>query len=346
MALGIELAERGLLPDSLLRLGIRRISRQRLAEAAQLSLDARQEDYRRLLQTLRQSNIALSTELANEQHYEVAPEFFALTLGPMLKYSCGYWPAGVVDLAAAERAMLELYRERAQLDDAQRVLDLGCGWGSLSLYFAPRLPHCEFVAVSNSQDQRRYIEAQATAAGLSNLQVITADVNDFEPDGDFDRIVSIEMFEHVRNYRELLERVSRWLRPAGTLFVHIFCHRTLAYPYVAEGDDNWMARHFFTDGLMPAADTLLHFQEHLQLADRWLLSGRHYAQTAEAWLDNFDAQRPAVRSALATTYGAETDVWLQRWRLFYLACAEFFALHDGNEWGVGHYLFERRRMDR
>ena len=260
----IRCAERGLLPDWLLRLGIAQISRERLREAARLSPEAQEERAQALLEELRSSVVARAAATANEQHYEVAPKFFELTLGPTLKYSCGYWPAGVTDLDGAEIAMLELYRERARLDEARRVLDLGCGWGSLSLYFAQRLPACEFVAVSNSERQREFILARARERGLSNLTVLTADVNDFVPPGKFDRIVSVEMFEHLRNYRLLLERISRWLLPGGLLFVHIFCHRTLIYPYSTDGDSNWMARYFFTEGLMPAADTLLQFQEHLR----------------------------------------------------------------------------------
>jgi cyclopropane-fatty-acyl-phospholipid synthase len=233
--------------------------------------------------------------------------------------------------------MLRATCDRARLADGQRILELGCGWGSLTLWMGANYPQSRITAVSNSSSQRQYIMGEAANRGLTNIEVLTCDVNRLEVDPGFDRVVSVEMFEHVRNYRQLLGRISTWLKPDGLLFVHIFCHRTLMYPFETHGEDNWMGRHFFTGGLMPAADTLLCFQEDLQLSRRWLVNGSHYARTARAWLDLLDADRPGV---LQTLDG--DPVQLQRWRMFFMACEELFAFRGGSEWMVGHYLFENR----
>ena len=239
--------------------------------------------------------------------------------------------------------MLARYGERAELADGQNVLDLGCGWGSFTLWAAERVPNSRFTAVSNSAGQRRHIEWQLRSRGLDNVRVITADVNDLDLDGGFDRIVSVEMFEHVRNYALLLNRISGWLADGGKLFVHIFCHRNLLYPFEDNGDGDWMARHFFTGGLMPAADTLLFFQDDLRIERRWNVSGRNYARTARAWLDNVDERREPVTRLMAETYGeAESRRWVQRWRMFFMACEELFGYRDGTEWLVCHYLFSKR----
>jgi len=336
----IELAERRLVPDALIRIGIRWLCGQRLQEEGVDDVALQSRRGRRLLAELRESRIALDTELANEQHYEVPAEFFRHVLGPHLKYSACDWDNGAQTLAQAEAAMLARYAERAQLADGQRVLDLGCGWGSLSLWAAPRYPNARFLAVSNSHSQRSYIEGRAAELGLTNLEVRTADVNALELTDRFDRVISVEMFEHVRNYALLLNRISGWLADDGKLFVHIFCHRNLLYPFEPEGDGNWMARHFFTSGLMPAADTLLFFQDDLRLEQRWQLSGVNYEKTARAWLDNLDRHRDAVRQALVPAYG-EADA--ARWRLFFMACEELFGYRGGTEWLVCHYRFAPRR---
>lgn len=335
----LALAEHGLLPDAAIRLGIRRLLRRRLQRET-----ARPDSVEHLVEALRASPVALLPELANRQHYEVPASFFAIVLGPWLKYSCCLWEDGVADLADAEEAMLALTSARAGLADGQEVLDLGCGWGSFTLWAAARYPRSRFLAVSNSSTQRAFIRDRAAARGLANVRVETADANHFEPEaGAFDRVVSVEMFEHVRNYPVLLRRIAAGLREGGELFVHIFCHSTLAYPFETSDASDWMARHFFSGGLMPSFDLLTHFQDHLELAERWAVNGRHYARTLEAWLERLDARRPDVRLALSETYGAaEVDRWVQRWRMFFMACAECFAYAGGGEWHVGHYRFVRR----
>lgn len=331
----IVLAERGLVPDALIRVGVRRLIRQRLRQE-----NARAEErYATLLRQLRNSPVAPAADVANEQHYEVPVDFFRQVLGPKLKYSACYWGGGVRTLAEAETAMLDIAIERAGIEDGMRVLDLGCGWGSLALYAAARFPRCRFLAVSNSAAQQSFIAERARALGLGNVENRKADVNAADLAGPFDRVVSVEMFEHVRNYAVLLSRVADWLAPDGQLFVHIFCHRRLMYPFETEGSGNWMGRRFFTGGLMPAKDTLCNFQEHLAVRRSWEISGEHYRRTARAWLDNLDADRGAATAAL----GAHEDrAALQRWRLFFMACEELFGWNGGREWLVGHYLFDKR----
>lgn len=338
----VGLAERGLLPDALLRVGMRRLCAQRLREERDGGIAAQSERFERTLAMLRESPLAIHTDAANQQHYELPPAFFQHCLGPRLKYSSCYYPTGRETLAEAEDAMLALYGERAMLTDGQDILELGCGWGSLTLWMAGRYPHARILAVSNSVPQRRHIEAQCAARGFDNVRVMTRDVNQLElPADGFDRCVSIEMFEHMRNYETLLSNIAHWLRKDGRLFVHIFCHRTLLYPYETEGDDNWMGRHFFTGGLMPSADTLACFQRDLRLERRWLLDGRHYERTANHWLQRQDGARDALMPVMAEAYGDAAPVWWQRWRMFWMACAELFGYANGNEWLVAHYRFTK-----
>lgn len=335
MRSAIKLAEARFVPDVLIRMGIRHLIRQRLRQE-----NARAgERYATLLRELRASPIATAADAANEQHYEVPVDFFARVLGPRLKYSACHWDIGIRTLAEAETAMLDLAIRRAGIEDGMRVLDLGCGWGSFTLYAAERFPRCRFLAVSNSASQQSFIAERVRAIGLDNVESRRADVNSANLDGPFDRVLSIEMFEHVRNYAVLLSRIAEWLTPAGQLFVHIFCHRRLMYPFETRGSGNWMGRHFFTGGLMPARDTLFHFQEHLAIRRSWQLSGDHYRRTARAWLDNLDADHAGAAAAL----GADADrVAVQRWRLFFMACEELFGWNGGREWLVGHFLFEKR----
>jgi cyclopropane-fatty-acyl-phospholipid synthase len=340
----IDLSERGLVPDALLRHGIRRLCEQRLRDEHADDAAAADARFRALLDELRRSPIAIETDAANEQHYEVPTRFFELCLGKRFKYSSCYYATGRETLDEAEEAMLALYGERAMLADGQRILELGCGWGSLTLWMAERFPNARITGVSNSRTQREHILGQAAARGLGNVEIITTDVNRLElPEGAFDRVVSIEMFEHMRNYRTLLGNIARWLAPGGQLFVHIFVHRHLMYPFEVEGEDNWMGRYFFTGGLMPSADTLLHFQEALALEERWLVPGTHYERTANHWLANQDANADEVLRVLASCYG-ERDAarWAQRWRMFWMACAELFGYRNGAEWLVAHYRFRRR----
>lgn len=339
----ITLCERGLIPDALTRFGIRRLCRQRLVEEHAGDAVAAWERFRTLLADLKRSPIAIETDAANEQHYELPPAFFELCLGKRLKYSSCYYPDGSETLDEAEEKMLALYGERAELADGMDILELGCGWGSLTLWMAERYPNARITGVSNSRPQREHIEAQCRARGLRNVRILTCDVNRLELDERFDRVLSIEMFEHMRNYESLLGRIASWLKPGGKLFVHIFCHRELMYPFEVKGRSDWMSKYFFTGGLMPAADTLLHFQRDLVIEEQWRLSGRHYERTANHWLENQDRNRDAVLAVLAEAYGRDqAKLWHQRWRMFWMACAELFGLDGGNEWLVAHYRFAKR----
>ncbi|MCG8433894.1 MAG: cyclopropane-fatty-acyl-phospholipid synthase family protein [Gammaproteobacteria bacterium] len=338
----IDLAERRILPDNAIRYGIRRLISRRLSEEHSYDPDKQDARYRELLEKLKTSHIAIETDAANDQHYEVPADFFQFSLGKHLKYSACLWEESTTSLDEAEASMLDLYCQRAGLDNGQEILELGCGWGSLTLWMAERFPKSLVVGVSNSSSQRSYILRQARIRKLTNIRVITADINGFEPDRKFDRVVSIEMFEHVRNYGKLMTRISEWLKPGGKLFVHIFCHRYLMYPFETHGDDNWMGKYFFTGGLMPAADTLLHFQDRLKIEKQWRLSGEHYEKTAEAWLKNLDHNESEIFGIFATTYGpAEASRWIQRWRMFFMSCAELFGYRNGSEWLVTHYLFAK-----
>ncbi|MGB0135149.1 SAM-dependent methyltransferase [Dokdonella sp.] len=337
-------AERGLIPDALLRIGIRRLCAIRLAEERVGGMDATCERQRARIDELRGSPIAIETDAANTQHYELPPPFFQHCLGARLKYSACYWDDTTPDLDAAEARMLELYENRAQLADGQRILELGCGWGSLTLWMAARYPNARITAVSNSAAQREFIEARCRDGSLDNVDVMTIDANHLDlGEESFDRVLSIEMFEHMRNYEHLLQRIGSWLVPGGKLFVHIFCNRTLLYPFESAGDNDWMARHFFTGGLMPAADTLLHFQKDVSIEQRWLIPGTHYEKTANAWLQNHDRNRNEILKVLGNAYGSENaSLWNQRWRMFWMACAELFGYRQGGEWLIAHYRFVRR----
>jgi len=332
-----ELAESGFIPDPVIRHGIRRLVDQRKSQIEHMNgkhIDA-------FVQMMRHSDIALVPDLANEQHYEVPAEFFSQVLGKHRKYSCCFWRDGATTLDLAEAAALRITCDRAKLADGQDVLELGCGWGSLSLWMAKTYPASNITSVSNSVSQKEYIDKQAVARGLENIRVVTSDMNDFDIDQKFDRVVSVEMFEHMRNYGTLFERISRWLCSDGLFFMHIFCHRSAAYEYVDQGPADWMSRHFFSGGIMPSGDLPQRFQEHLRIVDQWRWSGRHYQKTAEAWLQNMDARKAEAFPVIEQTYGPDNARrWWMRWRIFFLAVSEMFGTDGGREWGVGHYLLQ------
>jgi cyclopropane-fatty-acyl-phospholipid synthase len=335
-------AERGWVPDSVIRASIRALLRRRLAELRVHDVEHVADETARFVAAMKVAPIAPLPHKANEQHYELPAEFFVEALGPHRKYSAGFWSDGVDKLEEAEEAALAATCQRAELADGQRILELGCGWGSLSLYIAARYPNSTIVAVSNSHAQREYIVHEARRLQLTNLIVLTRDMNELEIEVRFDRIVSVEMFEHMRNYAALFESIRTWLVPEGKFFLHIFVHRNVPYEFVDRDADDWMSRHFFAGGMMPSARLPLHFQDHLRLQRQWTWSGRHYERTANAWLANLDGRRAQVLSILSSVHGDDAALWLQRWRIFFMACAELWGFRGGREWFVAHYLFEPR----
>ena len=338
----IQWIERGYLPDFVVRAGIRKLVRQRLLEEKADIIEQCDVKYHDFLAEIKTSALAIETDKANEQHYEVDADFYHYALGARKKYSACYYH-GSETLDQAEEAMLALYVERGDFIDGQDILELGCGWGSITMYLAENFPSSKIVGVSNSKSQRKYIMSQAEDRGLKNINVITCDINELAINQHFDRVISIEMFEHVRNYQNLFKNISTWLKDEGKLFVHVFCHRFLMYPFIAEGEDNWMAKYFFSGGQMPAADTFYHFQDQLKIERRWINSGQHYEKTSNHWLANMDNNREQIMPIFYRVYGAEAKLWYQRWRIFFMSCAELFGYDNGKQWFVAHYLFSKRK---
>jgi len=341
-AAALHWVEQGRVPDRVVRIGIQRLLKARLAELRDGDAVASAALIEAFVADMAAAPIAPLPEKANEQHYELPAAFFAAVLGPHRKYSSCFWPDRETTLGEAEVAALKATCERAGLVDGQRVLELGCGWGSLTLWLAERHRRSRITAISNSHSQREHIEAEATRRGLMNVEVLTRDINEFDTLHRFDRIVSIEMFEHLRNWREAFANVARWLAPRGRFFLHVFAHRGAPYPFVERDASDWMSRHFFSGGQMPSDDLALRFQDDLRLLSRWRWDGSHYQRTAEAWLANMDRRQAELMPLFASVYGADAGVWWMRWRLFFMSVAELFGHAGGQQWWVSHYLFERR----
>jgi cyclopropane-fatty-acyl-phospholipid synthase len=338
-----DLLARQLLPDVAIRFGIRNLLAKKLREETKSSAEEQGDALASFIADLKRSPIAVKTAAANEQHYEVPTDFFKLVLGPRMKYSSGYWPREDTTFEESEEAMLALTCDRAELRDGLDVLELGCGWGSLTLWMAEKYPTSRITGVSNSATQKAHIDAEAARRGLGNVRILTVDMNVFEAgDAAFDRVVSVEMFEHMKNYQLLMAKVAQWLRPGGKLFVHIFTHREFAYHFEGSDPSDWITRYFFEGGTMPSDDLLLYFQDHLAIRRHWRVCGTHYQRTSEAWLEKMDANEAAITPILSETYGHEqTAKWRSYWRVFFMSCAELWGFRDGNEWLVSHYLFEK-----
>jgi cyclopropane-fatty-acyl-phospholipid synthase len=332
----------GRYPDWILRPIVRSVLQRGLRVGYGSGVERLANAKRAMLRKFQRGPIAIHTQDANIQHYEVDSRFFELVLGPWLKYSCCYWSEGINDLAAAEREMLSLTCKRAGIQDGMRVLDLGCGWGSLTRWIAEHYPNTHLTAISNSRTQGEYIRQRCDESGLSNVKVLTENVVEAEFEPVFDCILSIEMFEHMKNYQALLAKIATWLSPGGKLFVHHFSHREFLYEFHANDPNDFMARRYFAGGTMPSDDLLLHFQDDLRVRDHWRVSGLHYARTLRTWLDNLYAQREAIQSAFSDTYGpSEVQDVFRHWRLFFLICEETFGLNDGEEYLVTHMLLEK-----
>lgn len=337
------LLEKNLLPDFLIRYGIRQNCERRLNEERLDNLELQHGKLMAFVDELKASPVAVETKAANEQHYEVPTRFFQLVLGKNLKYSSGYWRHSGVSFDQSEDEMLQLTCDRAELKDGQRILECGCGWGSLSLYMAARYPKSNITGVSNSKTQKIFIDEEARKRGLTNLTIITSDMNMFQTEEKFDRIVSVEMFEHMRNYQSLMQRLSGFLNHSGKMFIHIFTHQYLSYFYEVKDESDWMSKYFFTGGIMPSDHLLLYFSDHFKIEKHWRVNGQHYQRTSEAWLSNMDKNKTEILNLFSGTYGEENKIkWWVYWRVFFMACAELWGFRNGNEWFVSHYLFQKR----
>ena len=343
----IKLVELGFVPDFLIRLGIRLLLEKRLKEISSSNCEESDAHQSSMISMMLESPIAVNTDSANDQHYEVPVEFYSYVLGNKFKYSCCHWGDDVTNLDSAEIAALKKSCERAEIKDGLNILDLGCGWGSLSLWIAENYPNSSVTSVSNSATQHDFIMNQVISKKLSNVKVIVADMNDFDIDEKFDRIVSLEMFEHMKNYQKLYQKISGWLVDDGLFFMHIFCHKSSPYEFLDKGVNDWMTRYFFTGGIMPSDDLPLFFQDSLTIQRRWRWNGVHYANTSNAWLKNMDLKKGELMPIIADVYGENSSKkWWQRWRIFFMSCAELFAFNNGQEWYVAHYLFSRAAKKR
>lgn len=339
----INWVEQGYIPDSIIRKGIQRLLKTRLKDIAAADGETSNQVKTQFIKTMSQAPIALSPDKANEQHYEVPAEFYERVLGKHNKYSCCYWDENTTNLDQAEQKALQLSGQHAQLENGQSILELGCGWGSLTLWMANQYPDSQITAVSNSHSQKKHIEQLAAIQGINNISVITCDMNEFETTAKFDRVVSIEMFEHMRNWSLLFNKVADWLNDNGKFFMHVFSHHSTPYLFEVNDSSDWMSEYFFTGGLMPCDDLALHFQNDLSINNSWAWNGDHYAKTANAWLQNMDQHKQQLMPLISKTYGADqTQIWWMRWRIFFMACTELFAYEQGQQWHVMHYLFNKR----
>jgi len=337
----------GILPDPVLRFAVRRLLAKKIKNQEIKDIEKRQQELLEFIDRLKKMPIAVETDAANEQHYELPPQFFEEILGENLKYSCCLFEDNWIraelpqNLDEAEKKMLDLSCERAELKDGQKILELGCGWGSLTIYMAEKYPNAEIKAISNSQNQIEYIEGRLEERGLDNVSLEAADINYFKTEEKFDRVVSIEMFEHMRNYEKLISKIEAFLKEKGKLFVHIFTHHTYPFLYENEDSTNWMARYFFSGGTMPSTELLHYFSGNLRLENQWAVSGCHYKRTLEAWLIKMDEKKDEIWPIFKDTYGDQAEKWWNYWRLFFISSAEFFGYNDGNEWFISHYLFSK-----
>lgn len=331
------LLAKGILPDFLIRFGIRNLLKQRLEEIYFQEKDKYLYDFLNLMNS---SPIAVKTEKANEQHYELPSGFYKYVLGNNLKYSCCYYDGDEL-LSVAEEKMLKLTSERAQLQNGQKVLELGCGWGSLTLHIAKNYPNSSITGISNSKEQKKFIDEKARVLNLSNVKILTQDMNDFQPLGEFDRIVSVEMFEHIRNYRELFYRLKNCLSNNGKFFMHIFVHKNIPYLFEPKDETDWMSKYFFSGGMMPSDKLLYEFQNIFQIEEHWQVNGTHYSKTSEHWLENMDTHKTEIMDIFQEHYGKEARKWFEYWRVFFMACSELWKYRDGEEWFVSHYLLKK-----
>ncbi|AZZ38289.1 SAM-dependent methyltransferase [Bdellovibrio sp. qaytius] len=335
--------DKGLVPDPIIRLGIRNLLKQRLKDMHEQDSKAGGHFINTHANLLRESPLAIMTKQANEQHYEVPTKYYELCLGQHKKYSSCYWDESTTTLEQAEQKALDISIERAEIKDGMRILELGCGWGSLSLELARRFPNSPVTVVSNSTTQKQFIDSKAKERGFKNLTVLTRDLGKEENynfgDEKFDRVMSIEMMEHLRNYEKFFSLVSKAMKSDAKMFVHIFTHKTTPYYFETEGEDNWMGKYFFSGGQMPARNLFDQFNKNLTVSQKWDWNGTHYQKTLEAWLEKMDQNEDQVRVLFKNTYGAENvELWVNRWRVFYMACSELFGFNGGNEWAVTHYL--------
>ncbi|KAK6927251.1 hypothetical protein RJ641_005842 [Dillenia turbinata] len=337
--------ERNLLPDAVIRRLTRLLLAARLRDGYRPSSNLQLSDLLHFAHSLKEMPMAIKTDEPKAQHYEVPTSFFKLVLGKNLKYSCCYFPNKSSTLDDAEREMLELYCERSQLKDGHTVLDVGCGWGSLSLYIAQKHRNCKVTGICNSVTQKAHIDERCRELLLENVEIIVADISTFEMEASYDRVYSIGMFEHMKNYKDLLKKISNWMKKDGLFFIEHFCHKAFAYHFEDENEDDWITRYFFTGGTMPSANLLLYFQDDVSFVNQWLVNGKHYAQTSEEWLKTMDQNLSSVRPIMESTYGKDAAVkWTVYWRTFFIAVAELFGYNNGDEWMVVHFLFKRKAV--